>query len=57
MNWIQKIILIVGGLSLLLVAFVESDGWEDDPWIAFVAFCAAIACFVLAASKRKQQNG
>lgn len=37
----------------MFVTLTETDGWEDNQWIALVSFGAAILCFVVAAASKR----
>lgn len=51
MNWIQRIILTLGGAIFVVVAVAEGSDWpEANVWPALASFAAAVFCFVRAAA-------
>ena len=57
LNWIQRILLVFGGLLLLLFAFNTFESYTGSKWLASFLFIAAIGSFVLAASSRRKTDG
>lgn len=51
MNWMQRILLILAGAFLLMLAFgVATGSYDGSAWLALVEFAAAIGCFYFALS-------
>ena len=58
LNWLQRGLLIFGGLFFVLFGMKSAEGYgEWDGWLATIKFALALGCFVLAAQSRSKSDG
>ena len=57
MTWVQRILLIVAGGFLLMLAFgVATGSYDGDAWLALIEFMLAIGCLFLAGMPMRKSN-
>jgi hypothetical protein len=56
LNWLQRGILIAGGLLLGLSAVNVMDSFNSDRWLATLLFVLALTAFILAASSGREAD-
>ncbi len=58
MNWIQRLLLVLAGLFLLMLAFgIATGSYGGSTWMALIEFLLAVGCFILAAMPVRKSDG
>lgn len=57
MTWVQRLLLVLAGLFLSLLAFgIATDSYDGSAWMALIEFVLAVGCFFLAAAPIRKSN-